>query len=280
MKRIFVAVFSIVLLAGFESGERIFAPGIDPWPRWEVHDPASEARIDHGAWQDFLETYVTVVDGGADLLAYDAVTPQDRAALRAYLKTLSEVPISTFNRDEQMAYWLNLYNALTVETVLEAMPVESIRDIDISPGLFASGPWDAELIEVEGVALTLNDVEHRILRPIWRDPRIHYGVNCASIGCPDLSTQAYTGATLEAQLDADARLFVNDPRGVTIDGDRIIVSKIYDWFIEDFDHNEAGILGHLKLYADPELRARIEAIGAIHAVEYDWALNIAPRTGS
>jgi hypothetical protein len=79
MKRIFVAVFSIVLLAGFESGERIFAPGIDPWPRWEVHDPASEARIDHGAWQDFLETYVTVVDGGADLLAYDAVTPQDRA---------------------------------------------------------------------------------------------------------------------------------------------------------------------------------------------------------
>lgn len=277
MKRIFIAVFSIALLAGFESGERVFAPGVDPWPRWEAHDASSDARIDHSAWQAFLEKYVTVVEGGADLLAYDAVTAQDHAALKTYLATLSETEISSYSRDAQMAYWINLYNALTVDTVLSAMPVESIRDIDISPGWFSSGPWGAELIEVEGVALSLNDVEHRILRPIWADPRIHYAVNCASIGCPDLATQAYTADNLEAQLDADARDFVNDPRGVTIDGERIIVSKIYDWFIEDFGSSEAGILLHLAKYANDDLRIRIQAIGSISAVEYDWSLNITPE---
>lgn len=277
MKRIFIAVFSIALLAGFESGERVFAPGIDPWPRWEAHDPSSDARIDHAAWQTFLEKYMTVVDGGADLLAYNAVTPEDHGALKAYLAKLSGTPISSYGRDAQMAYWINLYNALTVDTVLDAMPVDSIRDIDISPGWFSSGPWGAELIEVEGVALSLNDVEHRILRPIWRDPRIHYAVNCASIGCPDLAVQAYTADTLEAQLEADARAFVNDPRGVTIDDGKIIVSKIYDWFIEDFGSNETGILAHLITYADAELRSRIEEIGSISAVEYDWSLNNTPK---
>ena len=99
---------------------------------------------------------------------------------------LSGVAIGGYAPDEQRAFWINLYHALTVRVILSHYPVSGIREIDISPGLFARGPWDRKLIPVEGVELTLNDIEHRILRPIWRDPRVHYALNCASLGCPDL----------------------------------------------------------------------------------------------
>ena len=98
------------------------------------------------------------------------------AALNAYVENLSRMPINDFNRAEQKAFWINLYNALTVKVVLAAYPVKSIRDIAISPGLFARGPWGKKLIEIDGETVSLNDIEHRILRPIWRDPRLHYAL--------------------------------------------------------------------------------------------------------
>ena len=201
------------------------------------------------------------------------LTSIDRAALKDYLRRMQSVAVSDLNRNEQLAYWVNLYNALTVDVVLDHYPVDSIRDIDISPGLFASGPWDAPLVDVEGVELTLNDIEHRILRPVWRDPRIHYVVNCASIGCPDLAPAAYTGATVGPSMQRAAESYVNDPRGVNISGGRVVVSRLYDWFIEDFGGIEAAVIAHLKEHARPDLSRALDAAGALDGTRYDWSLN-------
>ena len=249
------------------------APKADLWERWTAHDPASTQQVDHSAWTTFLDTYLKVDPNGLNRLDYAGVTDADKKALDAYVELLSETPVSILNRDVQYAYWLNFYNALTVQVILDHMPVDSIMDIDISPGLFAQGPWGKKLVMVEGEEVSLDDMEHRILRPIWRDPRIHYGVNCASVGCPDLVTPAYDPTTLDAVLTANAIAYVNSPRGVTVKGDDIIVSKIYDWFIEDFDNNKAGVLKHLKQYAQGATKEALERINDIDDHEYDWSLN-------
>lgn len=255
--------------------ERWLAPSKNLWPRWQVHDPAATARIDHGAWDRFLARYLLVVPDGANRLRYAAVTAADRSRLQGYLDALAATRISRYARPEQFAFWVNLYNALTVAVVLDTYPVDSIRDI--SSGLFSVGPWDDERLAVEGVALSLNDIEHRILRPIWDDPRIHYAVNCASIGCPDLQAQAFTAENAESRLEQGARTYINSPRGVRFEHDALHVSSLYNWFREDFGGSEAGVIRHLRRYADPALAQRLEKTATIAGYGYDWALNDVAR---
>jgi hypothetical protein len=182
------------------------------------------------------------------------------------------VPVTSLSRAQQYAYWVNLYNARTIAVVLEHYPVASIRDIDLGGSFFGSGPWSARLITVEGEKLSLDDVEHRILRPLWRDPRTHYAVNCASIGCPNLATQAFTPANTKRLLDSGAKAYVGHPRGVSIEDGVITASKIYDWFAEDFG-DEAALRRHWSTYADPAKQAAIAAAQRIGRYAYDWSLN-------
>lgn len=277
--RIVLIVTAFILTSGFGSGERLFAPDSDPWPRWTTHDDGSTARIDHVAWSRFLSQYLTMEPGEPALLRYDAVSPADRQQLDSYIESLAAQKISTFNRPVQKAYWINLYNALTVQVILDHYPVDSIRDIDISPGFFSDGPWGKELVSVEGVGLSLNDIEHRILRPGWEDARIHYAVNCASIGCPDLAAEAYDEQNIEQQLDSAARAFVNSPRGVTINKRKVTVSKIFDWFYDDFGGSKQAVLTHLKSYAAPALKQQLAEINDLHDTAYDWSLNLARGAG-
>ena len=272
-----VALAAWVFCSGFGSGERLFAPGADLWERWTAHDATSTGIIDHRAWDRFLRSYVVPGEAGITLVNYKAVTPADRKLLDGYVAALGAIPVSRHNRKEQLAYWINLYNALTVKVVLDHYPVKTIRDIDISPGFFSDGPWGKKLVTVEGEKISLNDIEHRILRPIWRDNRIHYAVNCASIGCPNLQTRAHTGTNVETMLEEGARTYINSPRGVTIKGSQITVSKIYDWFIDDFGHDKKTVLAHLKKYAAPALRRQLTDIGSIEDVAYDWPLNDVSR---
>lgn len=273
LHRLGLAVLLVMALGGFRSGEGIFAPDPEPWQRWEKYNSADTRTIDHGSWTEILKKYVLPRSGQVNTFAYDRVDEKDRDKLANYITELSALSIGTYNRPEQMAYWINLYNALTISIVLEHYPVQTIRDIDISPGLFSDGPWGKQVVEVEGEALSLNDIEHRILRVIWPTPLVHYGVNCASIGCPDLGTEAFTGTMVNAQLEVAARAYVNDSRGVSIKDGKITVSKIYDWFIDDFGGNEAGVIQHLLAYATPELAKEISSIGTLSDVAYDWALN-------
>ena len=211
--------------------ERVMAaPKAERWPRWEAQDPASTTRIEHGAWDGFLARNLVAGADGLNRLRYGRVTAADKTALDGYVAMLAAQRVTRLARAEQRALWINLYNALTVKVVIEAYPVASIRDIRISPGLFAAGPWGKKLERVEDEALSLDDIEHRILRPIWNDPRTHYAVNCASIGCPNLDRRAYTPANMEQLLDAGARAYVNHPRGAEVIDGKLVASSIYVWF--------------------------------------------------
>jgi len=272
------ALLAVVLTAGFAAPtaaelEALFAPRARLWQRWTAHDAGSTARIDHGAWDRIVKRYVAHGGDGLNRVAYGRVTPSDRKAIDAYIARLAALPISRYARGEQRVYWINLYNALTVQLVLARYPVASIRDIDISPGLFADGPWDRKLVSIEGTEVSLNDIEHRILRPIWRDPRIHYALNCASVGCPNLRRAAFTGGNAEALLNESARDYVNSPRGVSFDATVLVVSSIYVWFKGDFVGSDAGVIAHLRRYAAPKLKERLARVMRIGRHVYDWRLN-------
>ncbi|AWZ00846.1 MAG: DUF547 domain-containing protein [Rhodobiaceae bacterium] len=271
--RLAAAGLALFSLSGFRSFEANFAPDADLWSRWEAHNPQSTEVIDVSAWNEILATYVKPDSNGLNRFAYGSVSDADRQTLKKFISEQTALPISDFSRIAQKAYWINLYNAVTVDVVLDAYPVESIRDIDISPGLFADGPWDKDLVTVEGEDLTLNDIEHRILRPIWKDARIHYAVNCASVGCPNLQSEGFTASNVEDLLDAGARAYVNSPRGVSISQGRVTISSIYDWFFEDFGTSEEEVLAHLLEYADEELAGELRSIGELHDTAYDWSLN-------
>jgi hypothetical protein len=252
------------------------APKADLWPRWQKHDPSSSQKIDHSAWNKFLNKYLIAPHpSGINRLRYGAVGPEDRQALKNYLYNLQNVPISNYNRAEQKAYWINLYNALTVEVILSRYPVESIRDINLSPGFFSRGPWGAKLLAVEGEKLSLDDIEHRILRPIWKDNRVHYAVNCASLGCPNLQPTAYSGENTESLLEKGAREYVNHPRGVVIKNGRLQVSSIYIWFQHDFGSSAEGLMDHWEKYANSNLTSALKSYSGGLEHDYDWRLNVA-----
>ncbi len=248
------------------------APKAELQPYWDRSDAANPAAIDHSPWQGLLDAYLdTRHPSGVHRFAYAAVRSADRAVLRAYLTALQGLDPRRYPRPEQEAYWINLYNALTVDLVLAHYPVKSIREI--GGGWWARGPWDDAIAKVAGRALSLNDIEHGVLRPIWRDPRIHYALNCASIGCPNLAGRAYTRDNLVGLLDQGARDYVQHARGVQWQEGELRASSIYDWYQADFGGTEAGVLDHLLRYARPELALRLrDYVGPI-VYDYDWSLN-------
>lgn len=275
--RSLVRVPILLLLAfsigGIASFEALFAPTKQIWMKWTANDAFSEARIDHSAWDEILKRYLSDDEPGLNRFDYHRVAEEDKAHLDRYILGLQSVPISRYNQSEQLAYWINLYNAVTVKVILDHYPVESIQDIDISPGLFGRGPWGKKLLTIEGEDITLNDIEHRILRPIWDDPRIHYAVNCASVGCPNLQLEAFTGKKSEEMLEAAASEFINSGRAAWFSDGELVVSSIYAWFQGDFGGDDAGILSHLRSYADKDLQKRLKGISEIGDHNYDWSLN-------
>ncbi|MGB0632305.1 MAG: DUF547 domain-containing protein [Alphaproteobacteria bacterium] len=250
------------------------APRAELWPHWTKHDPHSQLSIDHSAWTRFLQMYVRTDENGVNVMAYGDVSRASRKNLDDYIVKLEMAPIATYSRDEQLAYWINLYNALTVRVILAYYPVDSIMDIKISPGWFSPGPWGKKLIKVDNRPLSLDDIEHRILRPIWMDPRVHYAVNCASIGCPNLQKEAFTAANTQKLMDQGARAYINHPRGAEFVGGQLYVSTIYNWFIEDFGGTNRDVIAHLSRYAEPALKSRLDEISDIAGNRYDWGLNL------
>jgi len=265
--------FVMALIALFlVSTAAMAAPAADLWPRWQAHDEDSTATIDHAAYDAFLRNYVVEHEHAPNGVRYDAVSDADHAKLKSYIQAMQKVDIGDYNRDVQRAYWINLYNALTLDLVLDAYPVDSIRDI--GGGLFSSGPWKKKYLRVDGEKLSLNDIEHRILRPIWHDGLTHYGVNCASLSCPDLSAKAYTGDNVYTLLRENARDYVNSTDGLAFnEDDDLVVSKIYEWYGKDFGDSDRAIISHLRRFAGPMLSVRLDMRSSIEDYGYDWSLN-------
>jgi hypothetical protein len=240
--------------------------------------PVAAYAADTATYDRLLAQYVVASPDGINRVRYAAwaSNASDVDALNAYVTSLERDRPSRMTRDQQLAHWINLYNAVTLQIVLENYPVRSIRDIrsqTLDPrGLI--GPWRTPRVTVEGRRLTLDQIENSILRPEFNEPRIHYAINCASIGCPNLAARAWRAETMDADLTAAARTYINHGRGVSIDSQgRIRVSTIYRWFAADFGGDAESVLTHLRRFASPELQTRLAHATTISNYNYDWALN-------
>ncbi|MDE0037701.1 MAG: DUF547 domain-containing protein [Gammaproteobacteria bacterium] len=266
-----VASAVLLMIVGCAAAVQAAAPP-ELIPMWNASDETNTETVDHGPWQEILDAHLQEHPSGVNRFDYAGLkaNADNRKKLTSYLMGLTQRDPRALALDEQKAYWINLYNGLTVHVIVGRYPVDSIRDI--KSGLLTPGPWEMELITIQGQKLTLDNIEHGILRPIWKDPRIHYAVNCASIGCPNLSPEAYRSDNLERLLENGAREYVNHPRGMSVDDGDLVVSSIYDWFKVDFGDNDEGVFAHLRQYATPENAQMLEGHDDFDDA-YDWALN-------
>ncbi|MEF1308497.1 DUF547 domain-containing protein [Vibrio mytili] len=257
MKRLLLLLCTLFSCAVFA------APKAELWPYWNQSDEANPTHVSHQEWQQILDNYL-VTQGENTLFRYRSVSTADQTKLKRYIQRLSNLDPRQYRKAEQYAYWVNLYNALTVDLILDHYPIQSITKLG---GLFSFGPWDDEVVSINGKSLTLNDIEHRILRPIWQDPRTHYAVNCASLGCPNLQQQAFTANNTQVLLDNAAKAFINSDKGVSIQGNNAQLSSIYDWFAADFG-GEAQVFDHIRKYAP-----QYNSFSGRVTYDYDWSLN-------
>jgi len=196
---------------------------------------------------------------------------KDTTALLTYLDGLSaRPPAADAAAAEQIAYWLNAYNAYTVLLILRHYPLESINELHTLR--YVATIWDADWFEIGGQAMSLGQIEHDILRARFEEPRIHFALNCASYSCPSLRREAYTSTRLEAQLEAQARAFLADPRRNRITRDHAEISQIFLWFRGDFTR-EGSLRDYLNRYAPVEITSET----AIEYLAYDWSLNEPPN---
>jgi uncharacterized protein DUF547 len=219
---------------------------------------------DYSLYDEVLQAYVK-----GDRVDY-AGLKKDRAKLDQFLQELAQVDPDKLSSPEQMAYYINIYNAWTLWLILTKYPdLESIKDLG---GLFSS-PWSKKIVKVGGKLLTLDNVEHDILRPRFKDPRIHFALNCASKGCPPLLNRPYTGTKLDKQLDQVTIVFINDPERTQLKGNTLRVTKLMDWYAGDFGHDPVGFV---KKYARGGFKKKLEKLGKeieVDFLDYDWSLN-------
>ncbi len=195
----------------------------------------------------------------------------ERSTFKGYLKELRVNPpdVTTWSKNDQMAFWINAYNAFTIELILDNYPITSIKDIGAKLQIpFVNTPWDVKFIEIGGEEYDLNNIEHNILRKNFDDPRIHFAIVCASLSCPNLRPEAYTGEKLEAQLTHQTKRFLADTNKNKITKTDIKISKIFSWFKGDFTKKET-LITFLNKYA-PEM---IPPEADISYMKYDWSLN-------
>ena len=244
----------------------------DPSERFSAATPGGPV-IDHGQWQQVLNAYLEADYGAPNRVDYAALARDGTDTLDGYIAAMAGVVPSAHPRAEQMAYWINLYNALTVRRVVADWPVDTI--LDIGGGATSRGPWREPAVTVDGMTLSLDDIEHRILRAAWREPRIHFAVNCASLGCPDLQPIAFTGANLESQLALGARGYLASEHGVARADDALVVSSLFQWYAGDFGDDLPAVLERLAGYADEETAALLRGHDGPVRYAYDWAINAA-----
>jgi len=241
---------------------------------WEGTNNQSTYKVDHSSWQAFLDVHLQKDDFGQTYFEYSKVGHQQINNLNVYLLGLQKIDPLVLNENEQKAYWINLYNAQTVSVILSEYPVKSIRNIGGALGGFIpTGPWTTKILTINNQPLSLDDIEHGIVRPKFNDYRVHYAFNCAAMGCPNLAAEAYSGENIEAALQYAENEFVNHQRGVRFQGGKLILSKIYDWYLEDFVDSEDDLTFFLAQFAEPKLRAQLKGYQGNIKYEYDWSLN-------
>lgn len=239
---------------------------------WERHVVGSSREVDHSPLAVLLDRHVLKRSDGVHLFAYGDVSEAERAGLDRYIRALAGFAVDSLDRREQYAFWLNLYNALVLRLVLSRYLVLSIQDIGFGLGALGDGPFDRELVAVLGQPVSLSDIRERILWPIFKDPRLNYGLCDAAIGAPNLQPRVFTGERVDRMLDGAALDFVNHPRGARVEGDRLVLSEMYRRYRGQFGGGDAEILAHLRRYAVAPMPAAPRGARTVR-YEFDWSLN-------
>jgi hypothetical protein len=221
--------------------------------------------VDHSLYADLLKKYVR--DG---VVNYQGFKDEEKR-LDAYLMVLEGIDTGALSRNEQLAFYINAYNASTIKLILSGYPgVKSIWDLG---GRIFNRVFSKKVVRIEGKTISLDDLEHGIIRPRFKEPRIHFAVNCASRSCPPLISEPYQGRLLDAQLDASTRAFLNNPQRNYLEDNNFYVSSIFKWFGEDFNDD---VIGFFLRFADTELKAKLMAHRdkiKVKYLDYDWSLN-------
>jgi len=225
---------------------------------------SAQVRVDHGIFSDLLSKYNR--KGVVDYAGFK----KEEKRLDAYLEALAKIDPEPLSQNDQFAFYVNAYNAWTIKLILSGYPgVKSIKDL----GSLFKSPWKQKIVKIGSQTITLDHIEHDILRPVFKDARVHFAVNCASKGCPPLYPEPFDGDRLDEQLDDATRRFVNDGSFNRLEGDTLYVSRIFKWFGEDFDDD---IVGFFSRYAAPEMKndmASRQSELKIRYLDYDWSLN-------
>jgi hypothetical protein len=247
-KRLFLILLLISLLFGFYGRTA----------------QAAAATEGQAIWAELLNKYVK--PGGVDYAGFKS----EEEKLDQYLKVLEHTDLKTLSREEQFAYYINAYNAWTIKLILSAYPgIKSIKDL----GSFWESPWKKKFVRISGELLSLDDIEHHILRPRFKDPRVHFAINCSAVSCPPLRAEPYLGSSLDRQLDQATRSFINNPKNYRIEDDAFYVSRIFKWYAKDFNHD---VLGFYLKYAREDLKKKLvekKDVIQIKYLHYDWSLN-------
>lgn len=234
--------------------------------------PAEIPERDYQAWDRLLESYYDPELG----MDYAGLRRAERPRLDALRRSLATVEVDALSRDEQLAYWINLYNVNVVGIVVDRYPIRSIRDLSTDP-IVRLNVFKKDLVPLGGSMTSLDHIEHGIIRKEFRDPRIHFAVNCAAVSCPPLREEAYRGARVHEQLDAQVRRLASGD-GVRIEQRRgrtvLTTTKIMKWFEEDFEP-AGGQASFLLPFLTPAKKALIPRDGRVTIAydDYDWALN-------
>ena len=237
------------------------------WPIWNKSDESNLAIIDHSIFDGFLKNYVvTNHPSGINRFRYADVSRRDSKRLNAYIAQITAIDPREYRKREQKAYWLNLYNALTIQSLLKQYPQRSVDARKLNPR-----------VRVAGIKLSRADIGDRILRPIWHDYKVIFGLSCASMGCPAIQASAYTAGNINKLLKQSAREFINHPRGLVVSRQEMRVSKIFDWYREDFGADNKRLLKLFAYYADDIKALYILGFNGDIKFSYDSRLN-SPET--
>jgi hypothetical protein len=231
--------------------------------------PAAASGFDPSKFDQVLKTYVD--DKG--LVDYNGIAKDP--AFRAYMESLETAQPETLSHDGQLAFWINAYNAVTIDKVIKWKPKKSVRETFV-PGVWTSTQFFTTRDNiVAGKRLSQDDIENDILRKQFKDPRIHFAIVCASSSCPPLPRFAYSAENVQTQLQEETRKYLNSARGTRIDSadNTLYLSKLFDWYKGDFESKSGSVLNFIKPYLDEKTLAFLNSGPKIAYLDYDWALN-------
>lgn len=239
---------------------------------WDKSDESNQTSIDHTVWQKILEKFVVEHESGINRFDYEGLKEdgESNESLIEYVLQTSEVDPRRYTKSEQLAYWINMYNALVVYLVTSQFPLKSFEEIRLAGP--DTEPWDLKIANMQDHRLSLSEIRNDILLPIWGDNRIHFALSDASLGGPNLAKEAFRSDNVEELLESGVSTYLNHSRGVSIKNGELTVSSLFEWYKGDFGGNDEEVITYLRSHTEASLSNQLGEF-ALFETSYDWRVN-------